>query len=320
VRPPVNFSRLLSLGRRLHRQGWKPWSIHSHYPLLRRRFRAAGLKWRLELNPSVNSLNSLLNLWICPAPPPKPKDWTKLDRSPFCTALYRKMNVLGFLKVFGPRSGGRILFFRRITSYPQISQLWKQIVPVAFESLDRQRIPETPPVRGPIQAVPGPMRERLFWELARRCQRGNANDPRSPHLSFGITTKVRVLGHQWTVCFGIYWHRHRRQVDPPSTFWGSLMIWPPDGLSRQDRARLEKIGFYYRISKSLKTRRFKGGWHDHYGGFADFSRHQLQWRDIAPLCDEFRNWSIHEALAETPREWKKERLIPDGRRRRSKRM
>ena len=77
-------------------------------------------------------------------------------------------------------------------------------------------------------------------------------------------------GFQYALCLGSATHSRNSStassrktpltistVDPPSTFWAALVIWPPTGFSRKDRNALEKIGFYSRISRSLKRRGFR---------------------------------------------------------------
>jgi hypothetical protein len=252
------------------------------------------------MNPSVGNLNALLNLWVCPVPRVKSGKWKKLDRSSFCSALYRKMNALRYLKVFGPSSGGRILFLRRLTNYREIWANWKRVAGIDFEHLEVEKIQVSPPVRGPIRPVRRSLREKLFWELARRCQGGSLTGPNSPHMAFGVTRKEMAGGCRWTVCFGVYWNLYPSYVTPPSTLWSSLMIWPPEGFSDRDRARLGQIDFFSRISQSVKLQKFAGLWHEHHGPFADFWRHKLQWSEIVPLSKAFQKWSLKRALAEVP--------------------
>jgi len=290
---PANFSRLVSLARRLRPRGWKPLSLHSRLPGLQREFCAAGREWELQMNPSVNPSTAMLSLWICPRRVLEPREWKKLDRGAFCTRLDRKMQSLRFLKVFGLSSGGRILFYKRITSVSQVTANWRNIARIRFDSLSRQRVPDSPPVRSPLPPVGDRPRERLLWELVRRG--------RSPHLSIGRTLKEKVSGRLWTVHLGVYWNLHPRSVSPPSELWCSVMVWPPSGLTPKDQAGLQRRGFYSRISRSLKRRGFRGKWHDDRGGFADFGKNHLRWADIVPLCTELQTWTLKKALVEVPK-------------------
>ena len=307
---PEDFLRLIALGHRLKPKGWKPLSIHSSSAAFRRQFNAGGRDWEMALNPSVHPVSALLNLWFVPTPSAKPRDWKRIDRLPFCTALDRKMRLLRFLKVFGCASGGRILYYKRLTAFRQIAWNWKRLAAVKMETLDGRPIPDSAPVPRPIGPVHQLLRERLLWDLVGHVQRNEAKGLRSHHLAFGLTIHEKAAGHRWTINWGIYWHHRPGDVDPPSTFWAALLIWPPSGFSRGDRKVLEKSGFYSRVSRSLRKLRFKGRWVDLQGGFADFSRHRLRWKDVQPLCDEVQGWSLKGALAEFPSLGRPERIHP----------
>jgi len=257
----------------------------------------------MSLNPSPGRLHA----WFTLKPPPKFREWKTLERNAYCSALERKMRSLRFRKVFGFDSGGRTNFVKRITNFGQIADNWRRLARIPMESLDRERIPDSPPVPVPIASLRPDLQEQIWWELVKQARRGTL---RCSHLAFGLTTKEKAAGHRWSINFGIFWHLDPDDVLPPSKFWASLLIWPPSGFTQENRKALEKMGFHSRISRSLRKRNFKGRWHAYGGGWADFSRHRLRWKEVESLCDEFQKWTVNGALAEIPTKGRPERFLP----------
>src|SRR4029453_18845446 len=253
---PPDFVRVVSLLKRLSPRGWKPWNLHVSASRLRRRFTAIGRSWEMTLHPSPG----LLNLWFTLRPPPKFRDWKKVERTAFCSALERKLRTLSFLKAFGFDTGGRTLFSRRIRSYRQIEGTWRKLAALSLETLPQQDIPDSPSVRNALPPLRPALRERIWRALSREVLRHRPGGLRTSHAAFGLIVHQPSAGHRWKICFGIYWHLRAKDVSPPGKFWAALLIWPPSDLSREDQNALQKTGFYSRISRSLRRRKFQGRW------------------------------------------------------------
>jgi hypothetical protein len=280
------FWRLIDLCRQFRHEGWVPLQIGTACGRFRESFEVDGLRWKVNVFTRIPSARTAHVETVV-----RPDRATSgVGGSAYCRALLRKMQQLRHLHVLGPGGDGKIVFFKRIQSFGDIRSTWEQLRNVNFTLLGGLRIPNSRPVRRPLKSVSASRCERLLRDLIQACRRG-IHQP--TYCSVGRVRKETASGARWTICTDVFWHADPRFVDPPSTFWASVMIWPPSGI---DERRLEKSGFYDDVSRRLGKLGVKGRWlWSPYGRFGDFNRHQLRWKDVAPLCRELQNWTIGES-------------------------
>lgn len=257
---------------------------------MRRTFTVDGRAWTMNLTPNLFNKNARLSLWISPERRIPQNDWRRVHDSPFCTALFRELRRRRFLRVFGPKTGGRILLFKALREFDQIAREWSGLESIDFAALAGRRIPESPPVASLFKWTSSAHVERTYRRIVRRC-RDRQYQPSS--MSIDLTRKMFSFGHRWTVNACIYWHRDPATVTPPSEFWSAITLWPPKAVSLAEADRLRESGFYAGVEKSLEPLGFDGTWSEFPDGrFGRFDRYRLRWKEVRPLCDAIAAWNL----------------------------
>ena len=124
----------------------------------------------------------------------------------------------------------------------------------------------------------------LFWDVASIMS--ELDGPWILFAGYELRHRATVAGTQWTICLKIHvvgeapnGKRRRPGVQLEST----VTLWPPK-LTRIERARLTKLGWYENVRRVLGKQGYKGDWaHGRSGTWANFEK---QIRSIAALRRE----------------------------------
>jgi len=114
---------------------------------------------------------------------------------------------------------------------------------------------------------------KSFWEVAEHFHgRGDRWAPVNAGYELGRV--VDVEGMPWTVCFKVHVVRTDDGGRSPLRFKSSVTVWPSE-LSRQEEARMARVGWFRRIEQALHRAGYHGKWsRSPQGRWADF------WKDL----------------------------------------
>jgi len=101
---------------------------------------------------------------------------------------------------------------------------------------------------------------------------------------------VEVDGSPWAVCLKVHVVPGDGGGRSPLRFKSSVTVWPPE-LSRDEEARLARVGWFRRFEQVLQRAGYHGKWSKSpQGRWADF------WKDLADVADVRREAKRLEKL------------------------